>query len=362
MNKSGLGHALLRAGSVPSWTVYDGFWQGFSSAHDLFSVIDAGHGKEATDAKIREHLRLYSSHRQCSTIILGATHDNGYANVLSSLETTSGLSKLVLLKGYSELAAGLKPYASRCVTVNDLFRTSRVPNPNNLSAALGTNGNGKDNGGSGNTANGPAVSSRAPPSPRSPRARRGYPARAQPKEKEEEDVSSIDDPDSDSDSTSEDGNPDVEIEVIEWEGLVDSSPHSAGNPGTGAPPRRGVNAATRLRVPRSSMHAQHSQQSENEDGDWEDNKKKATAGPGKKYKPAARSASVPTVRNLKPRPCHTFYLSPWGCKNGDGCEYAHHYKLNEEQTEELARLAKEIICPYVRSKRCHFSEDECVYG
>lgn len=57
-----------------------------------------------------------------------------------------------------------------------------------------------------------------------------------------------------------------------------------------------------------------------------------------------------------------FYLSPWGCKNGDGCEYAHNYKLNEEQTEELARLAKEIICPYVRSKRCHFSEDECVYG
>lgn len=52
---------------VASWGVFDSFWQGFSSAHDLFTgklhmckvrpklmvVIDVGNGKEATDAKLR---------------------------------------------------------------------------------------------------------------------------------------------------------------------------------------------------------------------------------------------------------------------------------------------------------------------
>lgn len=52
LNKGGLGNALVKvssahgqminnadnqSGSVPSWTVYDTFWQGFASAHDLFS-------------------------------------------------------------------------------------------------------------------------------------------------------------------------------------------------------------------------------------------------------------------------------------------------------------------------------------
>ena len=63
-------------------------------------VVDVGPGKEASDAKIRgtpkptrqpqilkliaEHLKLYTKNAQCEMIVLGASHDNGYANVLSS--------------------------------------------------------------------------------------------------------------------------------------------------------------------------------------------------------------------------------------------------------------------------------------
>lgn len=47
-------------------------------------VCDVGQGKEASDAKIREYLKLYASNAQCRSIILGASHDNGYANILSS--------------------------------------------------------------------------------------------------------------------------------------------------------------------------------------------------------------------------------------------------------------------------------------
>nr|KIR44514.1 hypothetical protein I312_06264 [Cryptococcus bacillisporus CA1280] len=49
-------------------------------------VCDIGQGKEASDVKIREYLRLYASNAQCRSIILNASHDNGYANVLSTLE------------------------------------------------------------------------------------------------------------------------------------------------------------------------------------------------------------------------------------------------------------------------------------
>jgi hypothetical protein len=36
--------------------------------------------------------------------------------------------------------------------------------------------------------------------------------------------------------------------------------------------------------------------------------------------------------------------------------------LSDDEVEELRRLAKEMVCPYARNNKCHFSEDECVYG
>ncbi|TXT16059.1 hypothetical protein VHUM_00562 [Vanrija humicola] len=301
VNKSGLGHALLRSGSIPSWGVYDAFWQGFSAAHELFSVTDVGHGKEATDAKVREHLRLYVSNRQCGTVFLGASHDNSYTSVLQSLETTTPLlSKLVILKGYTDLAHGLKQYAERAVTVPDLFRSTRLAEKVVTSP---TNG--------------------APPLANSTAAAAEVEEEAPSQEDEE------------AQATASDNESDNEVQVIEWE-----------TPGNA--PLTPLTPQTPYRTSRGSYSG--------------------PSGRGGGIRSAsARVSSLlatpgETVRNLKPRPCHTFYLSPWGCKNGDGCEYAHHYKLNEEQTEELARLAKEIICPYVRTKRCHFSEDECVYG
>lgn len=250
----------------------------------LTPVVDVGHGKEASDSKIREHLKLYASDAQCNTVILGASHDNSYAPVIASLDTVLGLSKLVILQGYSDLAPQLRPYASRCVSLPELFRNSRVP-------ALTK----------------PAV----------------MPIRATMAVPEENtDQAEVES----TSSASPLATPDAEVDGLEWDKVaIGSRSRTRRNNGT---------------VPVKTVSE-------------DDMKKKKTA---------VRSINVPTVRNLKPRPCHTFYLSPWGCKNGDGCEYAHHYKLNDDQTEELSRLAKEIICPYVRSKRCHFREDECVYG
>ncbi len=109
---------------------------------------------------------------------------------------------------------------------------------------------------------------------------------------------------------------------------------------------------------------------------------------GKKYKPGKAGKTVTTVRELKPRPCHTYVsllqirqvqlrwmfagitlalgaasramtatmpiiivsfslgvvmskLTPMSLA-----------ELTESQREELARLAKEIICPYIKNNRC----------
>lgn len=36
--------------------------------------------------------------------------------------------------------------------------------------------------------------------------------------------------------------------------------------------------------------------------------------------------------------------------------------LNDEEIADLRKLAKEMICPFVRNNKCHFSEEDCVYG
>nr|KIR83195.1 hypothetical protein I308_06536 [Cryptococcus tetragattii IND107] len=77
VNKQGLGEILVKHFVQTILFNELTFWE---------IVCDIGQGKEASDAKIREYLRLYASNAQCQSIILGASHDNGYANVLSTLE------------------------------------------------------------------------------------------------------------------------------------------------------------------------------------------------------------------------------------------------------------------------------------
>ncbi|KJE01733.1 hypothetical protein I311_04647 [Cryptococcus gattii NT-10] len=77
VNKRGLGEILVKHFVQTILFNELTFWE---------IVCDIGQGKEASDAKIREYLRLYASNAQCRSIILGASHDNGYANVLSTLE------------------------------------------------------------------------------------------------------------------------------------------------------------------------------------------------------------------------------------------------------------------------------------
>ncbi|WWD22538.1 hypothetical protein CI109_107031 [Kwoniella shandongensis] len=316
LNKSGLGTALKQTGLVPNWGVYDLFWQGFSAAHELFTVIDVGGGKEATDTKIREYLKVYARNAQCEMIVLGASHDNGYANILSSLQTESRLSKLLLLKGYSDLAPQLKQYSSRVVSIPDLFRTTRVPTTFSSVAAATPSA---------------STAGQSVPAPKSgKKATEALP----------EDIS---------ETTSEDA-----IEVFEWKSMSNTKANFKKDK---KQIQNGKDGKAYAKKNKFNKSASVGESRDNEEWTETSGKKKKDKKRSKKDKEAAD-----LVRNLDPRPCHTFYLSPWGCKNGDDCAYGHEYDLNDRQLDELARLAKSIICPFAKDDRCKFSDEDCVYG
>lgn len=111
-------------------------------------MVDVGLGKEASDAKMREYLRLYAANAQCGLIVrsspthmsaptdahlplrspqlLGASHDNGYAPILSSLATEGRLGNVLLLKGYNSVAFELQQYKHLTVEIPGLFRAEKV--------------------------------------------------------------------------------------------------------------------------------------------------------------------------------------------------------------------------------------------
>ncbi|WVQ62693.1 uncharacterized protein L199_000841 [Kwoniella botswanensis] len=110
--------------------------------------------------------------------------------------------------------------------------------------------------------------------------------------------------------------------------------------------------------------------------------------PKRKFKKTNKynKAAAEQVRRLDPRPCHTHYLSEsnarsfnssrndetdchafphigeWGCRDVDACSYGHGYHLSKAQLNELARMAKSVICPYMKDGRCRYDDEDCVYG
>ncbi|TYJ51489.1 hypothetical protein B9479_007936 [Cryptococcus floricola] len=385
LNKAGLGGALLKAGIIPSWTVYEQFWQGFSSSHELFTVCDVGPGKEGSDAKIREYLKLYSRNAQCESIILGASHDNGYANVLSSLNTESRLSNLLLLKGYNTLAHQLRAYSSRVVSIPDLFRQEKVPYVHGVAPKEKEREKDK-------AEKEPiqivekkvtsfssivAASSKPAPSSQPTKPTKKAPV-----------ATPIPGPPSPSYSSESE---DEELEVYHWGSGVQS--RGADGSETSDSPEKAVSAKVQppwkkkqddLKSLLSKPATPTTTQSINKKftavpdsgssaGGWEKVvKKQAGAKPGKvgpkgeeveSSKKAIKNKreAQEYVRRLHPRPCHTHFLGAKGCTN-DNCHYGHSYSLSSLHLEELARLAKCIMCPYVKSGKCKYGDAACVYG
>ena len=160
-NKRGLAETFNNIGLI-GFKEFDDFVLGFNKSSERFIMVDVGNTKEAADAKLRGawmalfltavHLPLAQRSlrtrpacpaRQGSTLRvrdaflifngvllipsrLVGCHDNGYAHTLRSLITDGYRDKLVLLRGYSDMAKEIGMLGLPDFTIPDLFRASKI--------------------------------------------------------------------------------------------------------------------------------------------------------------------------------------------------------------------------------------------
>ncbi|CAL1695900.1 unnamed protein product [Somion occarium] len=124
-NKSGLLETLT-SNNICTAEEFESFVTGFNQASPLFSLVDVGTGKERADEKIKECLRVFTRFPQTTKVFFGGAHDNGYISILNQLQNEGLLNKVVLLRGYRELAYELKNLDLPTLDIVGLFMTRKL--------------------------------------------------------------------------------------------------------------------------------------------------------------------------------------------------------------------------------------------
>ncbi|KKA30897.1 hypothetical protein TD95_004081 [Thielaviopsis punctulata] len=98
---TGLSRAMKRDGSVTWEQDFKEFTLGFTQALSSFDFIDVGVGKERADSKIKELTRWHIKSPSCKHLLLGISHDAGYAPFLDEIFTKNQHSERIsLIEGF----------------------------------------------------------------------------------------------------------------------------------------------------------------------------------------------------------------------------------------------------------------------
>ncbi|CAK7222765.1 hypothetical protein SBRCBS47491_004972 [Sporothrix bragantina] len=126
-NLSGLATAMRNAGSISSENLFKQFTLGFTQAKASFDFIDVGFGKERADSKIREDARWHLNNVNCQMVLLGISHDSGYAPFLDELSNDRETrERLRILEG-SPTVRELVTTGLEIVNFNDaVFRSDKM--------------------------------------------------------------------------------------------------------------------------------------------------------------------------------------------------------------------------------------------
>ncbi|KAK8107529.1 CCCH zinc finger DNA binding protein [Apiospora kogelbergensis] len=125
-NLSGLAKAMKRDDTIQNESDLRDFMLGFTQAKASFDFIDVGHGKERADSKIKETTRWNLRNFNCKQILLGVSHDAGYAPFLDEiLRDDSTRKRITILEGFPTVREIIATGAN-VVNFDDLFRTDKL--------------------------------------------------------------------------------------------------------------------------------------------------------------------------------------------------------------------------------------------
>ncbi|KAK7061599.1 hypothetical protein R3P38DRAFT_2495455 [Favolaschia claudopus] len=134
-NKRGLTETFNRAGLAHLNDWFEDFVVGFNQANERFTMMDVGIMKEAADVKIRGwsslvHLQDDIQLPQTFKVIFGGCHDGGYVGSLRSQITAGFRDKLILLKGYTQMANAISGLDLPVIDSGDLFMPQKLSTVN----------------------------------------------------------------------------------------------------------------------------------------------------------------------------------------------------------------------------------------
>jgi hypothetical protein len=129
-NLAGLCKAMRNDGSLGPENDLKSFTLGFTQAKVSFDFIDVGHGKDRAGNKIKEIAKWHLRNSNCKQVILGISHDAGYAPFLDELFQDPSLRvRVTVLEGIPtvrEVAAT----GVNILNMNDSLFRSEKPVPN----------------------------------------------------------------------------------------------------------------------------------------------------------------------------------------------------------------------------------------
>ncbi|KAL8708998.1 MAG: hypothetical protein Q9220_006207 [cf. Caloplaca sp. 1 TL-2023] len=128
-NMRGLGKTLVDNKILETTDELSRFVCGFNKKFSLFDFVDAGNGKECSDAKLKKNFEMFIHNVHCKHIIFGGSADNGYARLLSPYTGDLSISKRITMLRGPPFASELVPIAKKLKECSfpQVFRGSKIP-------------------------------------------------------------------------------------------------------------------------------------------------------------------------------------------------------------------------------------------
>ncbi|KAL8951514.1 MAG: hypothetical protein Q9222_002517 [Ikaeria aurantiellina] len=128
-NMRGLGKTLVDNKILETTEDLGRFVCGFNKKFSLFDFVDAGNGKECSDAKLKKNFEMHINNAHCKHVIFGGSADNGYARLLSPHTGDNSTSKKITMLQGPPFASELAPIAKQLKQCSfpKVFRGTKIP-------------------------------------------------------------------------------------------------------------------------------------------------------------------------------------------------------------------------------------------